>query len=174
MLSGVMYVTGTCWAQSALCREMQLMCLNACLAEILQYFTVPLQPDILSRMSLQASVKAARGSSNGGSCLRNLRHEYVTCDIPSTALGSTACLRESTVSGQVIVDPTFRDSFEISVMTPVYRKLLEQIPDVLVAAPHRLPLVSALGMCGLGHEKSQDHLRHFGHYKNIWLRCCPG
>ncbi|MEW5308487.1 MAG: hypothetical protein WDW38_000443 [Sanguina aurantia] len=114
----------------------------------------------LTSHGVQASVQTALGSASGagGSCLRNLRHQYVTCramSSPDTAAPDDAdgggAERSGGVAARVVVDPTFRDSFEVSVTTPAYKKLLDQIPDVLVAAPLRLPLVVQF-LCDRMHE----------------------
>ncbi|KAK9791171.1 hypothetical protein WJX73_005718 [Symbiochloris irregularis] len=80
------------------------------------------------------SVRSALGGGWGGECLRNLRHSFLVC----------------TVSGEkhpgvYIIDPAFREQFDLAHATPRYQQILEAIPSTFVGTEARLvALVCAL------------------------------
>ena len=124
--------------------------------------------DTLRRLGYPVKLRTALGGGWGGACLRNLRHSFlaVTLAPPAaiTLLNSTNNNNKNTLVGgggarsgfhtaasspttTVLVDPRFRDQFEIAHATPRYARILAEVPSELVLPPERLTAAVEL-LCG--------------------------
>eukprot|EP00803_Ostreobium_quekettii_P007402 evm.model.scf_390.5 EVM.evm.TU.scf_390.5 scf_390:86747-92034(-) len=82
----------------------------------------------LQSQGYAVSIRKAVGGGNGGECLKNLRHSFLRCSMPGA-------------DRVYIVDPYFRDQFDVHRPTPGYLMLFEGIPETLVAPEERVPQV---------------------------------
>lgn len=88
----------------------------------------------LSNLGYRVHLRNALGGGEGGDCLRNLRHSFLCCSVPSQSNGV-----------RYIVDPHFKEQFEIAHMTSRYSAILDSIPCVYVGSEDRIiPLVEFL------------------------------
>ncbi|KAK9817165.1 hypothetical protein WJX72_010578 [[Myrmecia] bisecta] len=81
----------------------------------------------LRRLGHSVAVRTALGGGWGGACLRNLRHTFLTCT-------------ETDRSGRTtyIIDPKFKEQFEIAHPTKRYMRILEALPEVYVGTEERV------------------------------------
>ena len=125
----------------------------------------------LSRLGYRCTITNSLGGGDGQDCLKNLRHKFLTCTAPGTlrvhaaahSPPHTRCLLRympahrthttcaaaapgsSQARQQYVVDPVFKDQFEIAKPTPRYAALLASLPDDFVGPmEHVIPLVSFL------------------------------
>jgi len=82
----------------------------------------------LQSQGYAVSIRKAVGGGNGGECLKNLRHSFLRCSMPGA-------------DSVYIVDPCFRDQFDVHRPTPGYMMLFEGIPETLVVPEERVPQV---------------------------------
>lgn len=89
--------------------------------------------EALSQLGYSVAIRESLGGGSGGQCLRNLRHSFLCC-MPEqrshTHQPHTANISRS--SGVIIVDPTFRDQFDIAHKTLRYSAVIDALPAVLV------------------------------------------
>lgn len=90
--------------------------------------------DTLRRLGYSVKMRTALGGGGGGACLRNLRHQFLSVTIQSPGGGSV----------DYVVDPRFREQFEIAHATPRYSAVLAGLGPELVATPDRLHKVVEL------------------------------
>lgn len=81
----------------------------------------------LSNMGYRVHLRAALGGGTGTACFHNLRHEFLVVSGDGPAEGI-----------DFIVEPNFREHFEIPQITDRYAGLLEAIPSELVATEDQL------------------------------------
>jgi uncharacterized protein (TIGR01615 family) len=93
----------------------------------------------LRRLGYGVKLRVALGGGWGGACLRNLRHAFLAVQLPggSEKGGGGA-------DAEVLVDPRFREQFEIAHATPRYARLLEALAPEAAAPPARL--AAAVGL----------------------------
>ena len=89
--------------------------------------TVPELADTLRRLGYAVKIRTALGGGSGGACLRSLRHSFLTVSVPGPS-GSMA----------YVLDPRFRDQFEIAHATPRYARVLAAVGPELVSSQDRL------------------------------------
>lgn len=88
----------------------------------------------LTGLGYRVHLRSALGGGEGGECLRNLRHSFLCCTVPS---------QNSAV--RYIVDPHFKEQFEIAHVTDRYNAILMTVPSVYVGSEDRIgPLVEFL------------------------------
>lgn len=93
--------------------------------------------DTFRRMGYPVKVRTALGGGWGGACLRNLRHTFLAVSVPSnTSLEQPGVLGEQ--NSTLLIDPRFKDQFEIAHTTPRYQHLLSMVPFEVVAPPARI------------------------------------
>ncbi|EFN52138.1 expressed protein [Chlorella variabilis] len=92
--------------------------------------TVPELADTLRRLGYAVKLRTALGGGSGGACLRSLRHSFLTVSVSGTS-GSMS----------YVLDPRFRDQFEIAHATPRYTKILEAVGSDVVTTQDRLTRV---------------------------------
>ncbi|KAK9835237.1 hypothetical protein WJX81_007942 [Elliptochloris bilobata] len=98
----------------------------------------PLEADALAERLRCAghsvTVRTALGGGGGGECLRNLRHTFLNCAVHGI-----------TGSVNFLVDPKFREQFEIAHASPRYKAVLAAAPADFVGTEERIvPLVELL------------------------------
>lgn len=86
--------------------------------------------DTLRKLGYPVKLRTALGGGWGGSCLRNLRHSYLAVTLAGDGSGPAA--------QTVLVDPRFKEQFEIAHTTPRYTRILESLPAEAVAPPDRV------------------------------------
>ncbi|RMZ56979.1 hypothetical protein APUTEX25_005041 [Auxenochlorella protothecoides] len=92
--------------------------------------------EVLHRLGYGVRIRTANGGGRCGACLRNLRHSFLAV---SLAGPGTPC--------DLIVDPAFREQFQIAHMMERYRRVMAMVPEEVVLPPARLEkLVEVL--CG--------------------------
>ncbi|GMH40367.1 hypothetical protein BSKO_08271 [Bryopsis sp. KO-2023] len=75
----------------------------------------------LQNRGYEVGIRKAVGGGNGGECLKNLRHSFLRCTLPG--------------SGRVfIIDPSFKEQFDIMHPTQQYTDFLAELP-VPIALP---------------------------------------
>lgn len=89
--------------------------------------TVAELADTLRRLGYAVKLRTALGGGPGGACLRSLRHSFLTVSVSSPS-GSMS----------YVLDPRFRDQFEIAHSTPRYSKVLEAVGQEVVTSQDRL------------------------------------
>eukprot|EP00887_Chlorella_sp_A99_P007486 scaffold2.g7486.t1 len=99
--------------------------------------TLPDLADTLRRLGYAVKLRTALGGGGGGACLRNLRHSFITCAVQGP---SGACV-------EYVVDPRFREQFEIAHATGRYAAALAALGPELVSTPDRLGKVVELLCC---------------------------
>lgn len=96
------------------------------------HLTVAQLADTLRKLGYPVKLRTALGGGWGGACLRNLRHSFLAVTLnPGSA--ST-----SPTTTTVLVDPRFREQFEIAHPTPRYARILAEVSGELVAPAERL------------------------------------
>ncbi|KAH7623944.1 hypothetical protein Ndes2526B_g01194 [Nannochloris sp. 'desiccata'] len=114
-----------------------------------EHLTVGQLADTLRKLGYPVKLRTALGGGWGGNCLRNLRHSFLAVTLTgssnsnNTAAGSAALTNSSTATSStspctVLVDPRFREQFEIAHPTPRYARILAEVPAELVAPADRL------------------------------------
>lgn len=121
-----------------------------------EHLSVPKLADTLRKLGYPVKIRTALGGGWGGACLRNLRHSFLAVtisnnshhhhihttisDLHSTAGATkTASIATSAHATRIVlVDPRFRDQFEIAHSTRRYANILKAVPDEAVATPDRL------------------------------------
>ena len=96
-----------------------------------QHLAVPQLADTLRKLGHPVKLRTALGGGWGGACLRNLRHSFLAVTMASSTPSSVP-------AATVLVDPRFREQFEIAHPTPRYVRILAEIPVALVAPAERL------------------------------------
>lgn len=93
--------------------------------------------DVSLRTALGATGAAASPASSGVACFRTLRHEFL----------AVAAGPGSDYEGvEYLVEPAFREQFEIPCPSPMYRELLDAVPAVFVGVASQLvPAVQVRG-----------------------------
>lgn len=90
----------------------------------------------LQRLGYRVAIRTALGGGDGQDCLKNLRHTFLTCTAPGVL---EPCRK------QYVVDPLFKEQFEIAKPSQRYATLLAALPDVFVGPEENIiPLVSFL------------------------------
>lgn len=85
----------------------------------------------LSRAGYSVRIRRAVGGGEGAISLSNLRHTFLYC--------------ASSSNDSFIIDPSFREQFEIAKPTQRFTQVLESVPDLLVIPASRIaPLVTLL------------------------------
>ena len=104
-----------------------------------EHLTVAELADTLRKLGYSVKIRTALGGGWGGACLRNLRHSFlaVTLTSPNAAPPATTTTT-STTTTTVLVDPRFREQFEIAHATPRYARILTEVPPELVTPTDRL------------------------------------
>ncbi|KAL4436638.1 hypothetical protein ABPG75_003777 [Micractinium tetrahymenae] len=94
---------------------------------------VPDLADTLRRLGYAVKIRTALGGGSGGACLRSLRHSFLTVSVagPSGALS-------------YVLDPRFREQFEIAHATPRYARVLAAVGPEVVSSQDRLNKVVEL------------------------------
>lgn len=93
--------------------------------------------DTFRRMGYPVKVRTALGGGWGGACLRNLRHTFLAVSsVPSTQ--SIGLDHHPLSDGTLLIDPRFKEQFEIAHTTPRYQHLLATVPVEVVAPPARI------------------------------------
>jgi len=90
--------------------------------------TIPELADTLRRLGYKVKLLTALGGGWGGACLRNLRHSFLIISVQAKD-GSHPSF---------VVDPRFRDQFEIAHATERYENILASVDQQLVATQDRL------------------------------------
>lgn len=113
-----------------------------------EHLTVGQLADTLRKLGYPVKLRTALGGGWGGSCLRNLRHSFLAVTLTgnsnsnntaaSAPIKNTAVAAASSSPCTVLVDPRFREQFEIAHPTPRYARILAEVPAELVAPPERL------------------------------------
>jgi uncharacterized protein (TIGR01615 family) len=93
----------------------------------------------LRRLGYGVKLRVALGGGWGGACLRNLRHAFLAVQLPGGGERGAA-----EADAEVLVDPRFREQFEIAHTTPRYARLLEALAPEAAAPPARL--AAAVGL----------------------------
>lgn len=95
--------------------------------------TVPELADTLRRLGYAVKIRTALGGGSGGACLRSLRHSFLTVSVagPSGSLS-------------YVLDPRFREQFEIAHATPRYSRVLAAVSPEVVCSQDRLNKVVEL------------------------------
>lgn len=116
----------------------------------------------LSARGHAVSIRHCLGGGVGGACLRNLRHSFLSytppqpnshkavnarssalsCSIGASSMGATTT--SSSSATRCIIDPCFREQFEIAHATPRYAAVLEALPAVYVGPEDRMPALVEL------------------------------
>ena len=73
-------------------------------------------------------IRTALGGGGGGACLRNLRHSFLTVSIQGPSQEAV----------EYVVDPRFREQFEIAHQTRRYNRVLAALGPEVVATPDRI------------------------------------
>lgn len=92
--------------------------------------------EVLHRLGYGVRIRTANGGGRCGACLRNLRHSFLAV---SLAGPGTPC--------DLIVDPAFREQFQIAHMMERYRRVMAMVPEEVVLPPARLEKVSGGSVC---------------------------
>jgi uncharacterized protein (TIGR01615 family) len=88
----------------------------------------------LRRLGHSVVIRTALGGGWGGDCLRNLRHTFLWCSVQGLS-----------GSQQYIVDPCFKEQFEIPHQTQRYAQVLAALPRIFIGTEERIvPLVELL------------------------------
>lgn len=95
-------------------------------------FTVAQLADTLRKLGYPVKLRTALGGGWGGACLRNLRHSFLAVTL------NPASPATSPATTHVLVDPRFREQFEIAHPTPRYARILAEVAAELVAPAERL------------------------------------
>lgn len=95
--------------------------------------TVPGLAGTLRRLGYGVKILTALGGGGGGACLRNLRHSFLTVAQQGPS-GHLLC----------VVDPKFREQFQIAHATQRYERVLEAVPEEVVMSNERLGKVVEL------------------------------
>jgi uncharacterized protein (TIGR01615 family) len=122
-----------------------------------EHLTVGQLADTLRKLGYPVKLRTALGGGWGGNCLRNLRHSFLAVTLSgsssnsndnntmaaaaagkSQAFNTNLAAASSTAPCTVLVDPRFREQFEIAHPTPRYERILAEVPAELVAPPERL------------------------------------
>jgi uncharacterized protein (TIGR01615 family) len=90
--------------------------------------TIPELADTLRRLGYKVKLLTALGGGWGGACLRNLRHSFLIISVQAKD-GSHPSF---------VVDPRFRDQFEIAHATERYENILASVDQQLVTTQDRL------------------------------------
>jgi uncharacterized protein (TIGR01615 family) len=102
-----------------------------------QYPEIGELADTFRRMGYPVKVRTALGGGWGGACLRNLRHTFLAVSsMPSTQ--SFGLDHHPLSDGTLLIDPRFKEQFEIAHTTPRYQHLLATVPVEVVAPPARI------------------------------------
>lgn len=88
---------------------------------------VPDLADTLRRLGYAVKIRTALGGGSGGACLRSLRHSFLTVSVAGPTGAAT-----------YVVDPRFRDQFEIAHTTPRYSRILAAVGPEFVGSQDRL------------------------------------
>lgn len=96
----------------------------------LEHLAVPDLADTLRKLGYAVKIRTALGGGWGGACLRNLRHSFLAVTVAPTS--------SNTPGRMIIVDPRFREQFQIAHTTPRYERLLSAAPAEIVAPSDRL------------------------------------
>lgn len=91
------------------------------------HLTVVELADTLRRLGYRVKLRTALGGGWGGACLRNLRHSFLAVTVEGPNGGT-----------QLVVDPRFKEQFEIAHATPRYTQILEAVPTEAVVPQDRL------------------------------------
>jgi len=89
--------------------------------------------DTLRKLGYPVKLRTALGGGWGGSCLRNLRHTFLAVTLAPDAPG---CAPKT-----VLIDPKFKEQFEIAHSTARYSRILSNVPAEAVASPERITKV---------------------------------
>jgi uncharacterized protein (TIGR01615 family) len=111
-----------------------------------EHLSVGQLADTLRKLGYPVKLRTALGGGWGGSCLRNLRHSFLAVTLSgssnsnNTAAAAAVAAPSATASAPctVLVDPRFREQFEIAHPTPRYARILAEVPAELVAPADRL------------------------------------
>jgi uncharacterized protein (TIGR01615 family) len=95
-----------------------------------QHVAVTELAEMLRKLGYAVKIRTALGGGWGGACLRNLRHSFLAVTLPPTGPGED--------STTILVDPRFRDQFEIAHATPRYARVLATVPAEAVLPPDRV------------------------------------
>eukprot|EP00891_Asterochloris_glomerata_P001866 jgi/Astpho2/1866/Aster-00391 len=86
----------------------------------------------LAAMGHQVALRTALGGGRGQECFHHLHHEFLVVTTPGT-------------QDELILDPSFREQFEIPHATVPYQQVLQVVPEEFVGTASRLvPLVQTL------------------------------
>lgn len=91
--------------------------------------TVAELADTLRRLGYNVRMRTALGGGWGSTCLRNLRHSFLTVGIQGSQGEGPATY---------VVDPRFREQFEIAHATPRYERCLAALGPEVVGSQDRL------------------------------------
>lgn len=89
----------------------------------------------LQRVGYAVKVRTALGGGWGGECLRNLRHTFLTCSLFT---------HSAMEFKQYIIDPKFREQFEIAQPTKRYARIMEAVPEDFVGTEEQVEAVVGL------------------------------
>jgi uncharacterized protein (TIGR01615 family) len=93
--------------------------------------------DTLRRLGYPVRMRTALGGGWGGACLRNLRHSFLAVTLPGAVEAEDGGVGGGAPQ-EVIVDPRFREQFEIAHSTPRYERVLAAVPLEAAAPRDRL------------------------------------
>lgn len=81
----------------------------------------------LRKLGHAVTIRNALGGGGGNECLRNLRHRFLTC-------------RMQGAQGQsnFVVDPCFKEQFEIAHVTPRYACILAEVPAAFIGTEEQI------------------------------------
>lgn len=103
------------------------------------HLSVPDIANTLRKLGYAVKIRTALGGGWGGACLRNLRHSFLAVTISPTTSEES--------SRTVIVDPRFREQFQIAHATPRYDRILAAAPTEMIASSDRLANIVEI-LCG--------------------------
>ena len=87
----------------------------------------------LQALGYTVSIRRSVGGGFGAEGMNNLNHSFLRCTPPGA-------------SEVFIVDPKFRDQFDIMYPTPSYRRLLESIPPLFVVLEDKIAPIVEVGI----------------------------
>lgn len=88
--------------------------------------------DGLRKLGHAVTIRSALGGGGGNECLRNLRHRFLTCR------GQGMCQSAKHKHMNYIVDPSFKEQFEIPHVTPRYNCVLSEVPATFIGTEEQV------------------------------------